>query len=216
MTVLATQTILHNAVPELLLAALVEQGVATTPYQLVPAPEGLLPLTIAAPEVGLVLSGHAPLLPQQLTAWRTAGLRAPVLLLGATSEEWEVTETLSLPIRLGALLARMRYYLILVKDQPQTLVQWGKHEIDVVQKILRFGSMTQMMTDKETAIMVLLAESGQAWGRDDLLREIWGYESNIDTHTLETHIYRLRRKLADLGGHGDIMTTPMGYQLSCV
>ena len=208
-----TPTILFHAVPPPLIAALAEQGIAAPAYECLvyDAAAAALPSHLR-----LVLSFYDAQLPARLAAWRQAGLRAPVLLCAPraeSSEDWEITEHLPLPLRLGALIARLRYYLTL--DPPATLVRWGGHEIDPAQKILRWRAAEQIMTDKETAIMLLLAESGQPWGREDLLREIWGYDSTIDTHTLETHIYRLRRKLADLGGGGDIVTTPAGYQLSC-
>ncbi len=202
-------TMLFHAVPAPLRGALAEQGVAAPAYHLLAGDAAMLT------GVQLALVGPDPVLPDHLRRWRVAGLRAPVLLLGAGGEDWEVTETLPLPVRLGALLTRLRYYLSLAQGQGGSLIRWGAHEIDAAQKILRFGAREQIMTDKEAAIMLLLAESGQPWSRDDLLREIWGYDATIDTHTLETHIYRLRRKLSELGGGGDIVTTPAGYQLSC-
>lgn len=205
-------TMLFHAVPPPLRAALAEQGVTAPVYNLVGGDAE--PVTSELAPVQLALVGSDPELPAHLRRWRAGGLHAPVLLLGAGGEDWEVTETLSLPLRLGALLVRLRYYLTLAQGQTGSLIRWGAHEIDAAQKILRFGASEQIMTDKETAIMLLLAESGQPWSRDDLLREIWGYDATIDTHTLETHIYRLRRKLAELGGGGDIATTPSGYQLS--
>lgn len=200
--------LLFHAVPPPLVAALAEQGLTAPAYRIVTVPD-------ADAATSLVLSGHDPALPTLLTAWRAAGLHAPVLLLGAGADDWEVTETLALPVRLGALLARLRYYLNLQQGQAQHCVSWQGHMIDGAQKRIQFGAAEQVLTEKETAILLLLAESEQPWSREDLLREIWGYDASIDTHTLETHIYRLRRKLAALTGGGDIVTTPTGYQLSC-
>lgn len=200
--------LLFHAVPPPLTAALAEQGLGAPAYGIVTMPE-----TVAS--VGLVLSGHDPALPSLLAAWRSQGLHAPVLLLGAAADDWEVTETLTLPVRLGALLARLRYYLNLRQGMAQNCVTWQGHMIDGAQKLIQFGAAEQVLTEKETAILLLLAESELPWSREDLLREIWGYDASIDTHTLETHIYRLRRKLAALAGGGDILTTPTGYQLSC-
>lgn len=200
--------LLFHAVPPPLAAALAEQGLTSPAFRIVAKPDAAMP-------TGIVLSGHDPNLPALLAAWRAEGLHAPVLLLGAGAEDWEVTETLPLPVRLGALLARLRYYLNLRQGLAQNCVSWQGHMIDGAQKLIQFGAVEQVLTEKETAILLLLAESAQPWSRDDLLREIWGYDASIDTHTLETHIYRLRRKLAALAGGGDIVTTPNGYLLSC-
>jgi len=201
--------LLVYALPQPLLHALVEQGFHPPAYRL------LDDVGDQMSNVRLALAGDVPDVPEQLAVWRQQGLRAPVLLLGNGQDGWAVTEALALPVRLGALVARMRFYLNFALGHPASIVSWGDYEIDPTHKILRLGSSEQGMTDKEAAIMLLLAENGQAWGRDDLLRAVWGYDSHLETHTLETHIYRLRRKLAALGGTGDIMTTPAGYQLSC-
>ena len=51
------------------------------------------------------------------------------------------------------------------------------------------------LTEKETALLVFLGHSHEPVTRRDILAAVWGYDENIDTHTLETHIYQLRRKL---------------------
>jgi hypothetical protein len=75
--------LLFHAVPPPLTAALAEQGLGAPTYGIVTMPE-----TVAS--VGLVLSGHDPALPSLLAAWRSQGLHAPVLLLGAAADDWEV------------------------------------------------------------------------------------------------------------------------------
>ena len=71
------------------------------------------------------------------------------------------------------------------------------------------------LTDKETAILKFLLRAGdQVIGRDILLEKVWGYNSNVTTHTLETHIYRLRQKIER--GHSNaqlLVTEPGGYRL---
>ena len=71
------------------------------------------------------------------------------------------------------------------------------------------------LTEKETAILRFLYRAGKhVVGRDVLLREVWGYNSNVTTHTLETHIYRLRQKIEDDPAHATILVTDaVGYRL---
>ena len=71
------------------------------------------------------------------------------------------------------------------------------------------------LTEKETAILRYLYRAGQkVVGRDTLLTEVWGYNSNVTTHTLETHIYRLRQKIeTDPSNASILVTEPGGYKL---
>ncbi len=73
------------------------------------------------------------------------------------------------------------------------------------------------LTDKEVDILVCLAQrEGTAMRRDDLLRYVWRYQPGIDTHTLETHVYRLRQKISALKGLENLLLTDDdgGYRLS--
>lgn len=205
--------ILFAAIPAAVQSALSEQGLGPPLYP--PLKPEMAGLNALLPECRLVLASAAAGLPDQLAVWRGAGLRAPVLLLGIAEDGWEVTETLPLPVRLGALISRMRFYASMAQELALDPIQWGGYIIDPVQKTLCHADANQVLTDKELAILLLLAQSDEALSREELLRVVWGYDADLETHTLETHIYRLRRKLAELGGDGDIITTPAGYQLTC-
>lgn len=68
------------------------------------------------------------------------------------------------------------------------------------------------LTDRETDMLLYLARRGdRAASREELLRDVWCYQDGVDTHTLETHIYRLRQKLG--GGAELLITTEEGYRL---
>ena len=71
------------------------------------------------------------------------------------------------------------------------------------------------LTEKETAILRRLSEAnGESVNRKTLLEEVWGYKAGIDSHTLETHIYRLRKKIEELGSNGSFLKTSReGYKL---
>jgi DNA-binding response OmpR family regulator len=72
------------------------------------------------------------------------------------------------------------------------------------------------LTEKETAILRYLYRAGRKpVPREVLLQEVWGYNSQVTTHTLETHIYRLRQKIeADPANARILMTEPGGYRLN--
>jgi DNA-binding response OmpR family regulator len=71
------------------------------------------------------------------------------------------------------------------------------------------------LTEKETAILRYLYRAGRkAVPREVLLQEVWGYNSAVTTHTLETHVYRLRQKIEpDPANSRLLMTDPGGYRL---
>ncbi len=71
------------------------------------------------------------------------------------------------------------------------------------------------LTEKETAILKYLYRSGNmVVGRDTLLDEVWGYNAGVTTHTLETHVYRLRQKIESDPSNAEILVTePGGYRL---
>jgi len=71
------------------------------------------------------------------------------------------------------------------------------------------------LTEKEAAIIKYLYRAGQrVITRDVLLEEVWGYNSGVTTHTLETHVYRLRQKIERDPSHSEILVTESGgYKL---
>jgi DNA-binding response OmpR family regulator len=71
------------------------------------------------------------------------------------------------------------------------------------------------LTEKETAILKYLYRAGQkVVNRDTLLHEVWGYNSGVTTHTLETHIYRLRQKIEKEPARAELLITEGGgYKL---
>jgi DNA-binding response OmpR family regulator len=77
------------------------------------------------------------------------------------------------------------------------------------------GRKKVRLTEKETAILKYLYRAGdQAIGRDTLLGEVWGYNAGVTTHTLETHVYRLRQKIERDPARAEILVTePGGYRL---
>ncbi len=115
------------------------------------------------------------------------------------------------PVRLRDLLAQMQAML----HKPSETLDLGRgFGLQPRQKRLTNGGATVGLTDKEAQLLAALAEAGGAGaGRERLLKEVWGIEAALDTHTLETHIYRLRGKFKELSDEDGIVATEGGYGL---
>lgn len=119
--------------------------------------------------------------------------------------------------RLGSLLRRARQMI----DTPAFYLEditLGPAVFQPQEKNIRLpGHAPTALTDKEVDILLCLARlHGNALKREDLLRHVWRYQPGVDTHTLETHVYRLRQKLAAMGGLENLLITDEdgGYRLS--
>jgi DNA-binding response OmpR family regulator len=120
---------------------------------------------------------------------------------------------LTKPVRPGALLARVEEAL---RAAPAAAMPLGKWRFDPVARLLedRDGNRVRL-TDKEAAILEHLRQAEGVVGRETLLAEVWGYSAAVTTHTLETHIYRLRRKIeADPANATLLVTEAGGYRLA--
>jgi len=125
-----------------------------------------------------------------------------------------VNAVIARPFRLSDLKLAIETLL-----QPGTLAEdlpIGRYRFRRVQKLLRDsdGGLIRL-TEKETAILEYLIEAGdQPIPRELLLTQVWGYNPDVTTHTLETHIYRLRQKIEDDPSQASILVTvPGGYRL---
>lgn len=136
---------------------------------------------------------------------RQGGFRSPVIMLTAQDSEADHVEGLEAgandyvtkPFKFGILLARIRAHLRSHEASEDAVFQIGPYTFRPSAKLLvgERGSKLKL-TEKETAILRFLYRAGRAVvNRDTLLAEVWGYNAHVTTHTLETHIYRLRQKI---------------------
>ena len=91
----------------------------------------------------------------------------------------------------------------------------GKYMIDLNSRELKLKDTFLKLTEKEINTIVYLHKSSSAVGVHKLQSKVWGYESNLETHTVETHIYRLRKKiLQTFNDNNFIISQKNGYQIS--
>ena len=116
------------------------------------------------------------------------------------------------PIALAILLSRIQ---VLLSPIPPMVALSGQVRIDLRKRVLQTGDAMVALTDKEIAILQeLIRANGAMITQEVLLKAVWNYDSLLDTHTLQTHIYRLRNKLREAGLADDmIIAVDGGYQL---
>ncbi len=131
---------------------------------------------------------------------RDAGRRLPILMLtgGGATQGVDGVDTIAKPFRLADLLGRLRERLRGFDGSAEAIFRIGPYECHPGAKCLIDPARDRRvrLTEKEVAILVHLRNAGtEAVTRQVLLNEVWGYNAGVTTHTLETHIYRLRRKI---------------------
>ena len=155
---------------------------------------------------------------------RKNGFKNPVIMLtGHIADadailglESGANDYVTKPFRFAVLLARIRAQLRQHEASDDALFQIGPYTFKPSSKHLVAEKGTKLrLTEKETAILRFLYRAGGvAVMRDVLLREVWGYNANVTTHTLETHIYRLRQKIERDPANAKLLVTEAGgYKL---
>ncbi|MEO3427869.1 response regulator transcription factor [Pelagibius sp. CAU 1746] len=156
---------------------------------------------------------------------RRGGVKSPIIMLTAAESDADTilaldagaNDYVTKPFRLGVLLARMRAQLRQHEQSEDAVFTIGPYTFRPSAKLLTHGESKKKvrLTEKETSILKYLYRSGDAVvGRDKLLGEVWGYNAGVTTHTLETHVYRLRQKIEEDPSSAEILVTePGGYRL---
>lgn len=155
---------------------------------------------------------------------RKSGFRAPIIMLTGHDTDSDTilgleagaNDYVTKPFRFAVLLARIRAQLRTHEQSEDAVFAIGQYTFKPAQKILVEDSGNKVrLTEKETAIMKYLYRAEQKIiGRDELLEQVWGYNSGVTTHTLETHIYRLRQKVErDPSNARLLVTEGGGYKL---
>ena len=156
---------------------------------------------------------------------RDRGLKLPIIMLTGVGEENDVVRGLdsgandyiSKPFRLGELLARLRAQLRIFENSEDAVFIIGPYVFRPSAKLLQDPARNKRirLTEKEAAILKFLYRNGTTpVPRQVLLNEVWGYNAAVTTHTLETHIYRLRQKIEpDPNNLKLLLTEQGGYRL---
>jgi DNA-binding response OmpR family regulator len=157
---------------------------------------------------------------------RKANVRCPVIMLTAAASDADAilgldsgaNDYVVKPFKLLVLLARIRAQLRQHEQSEDAVFAIGPYTFKPSAKLLLDNEKNKKvrLTEKETSILKYLFRAGdRPVSRDVLLNEVWGYNAGVTTHTLETHIYRLRQKIERDPAKAQILVTdPGGYRLA--
>jgi DNA-binding response OmpR family regulator len=155
---------------------------------------------------------------------RKGGYKAPIIMLTAQDTDSDTilgleagaNDYVTKPFRFAVLLARIRAQLRQHEQSEDATFVVGPYTFKPSQKLLTDEKGAKVrLTEKESAIIKYLYRADQkVVTRDILLEEVWGYNSGVTTHTLETHVYRLRQKIERDPSNAEILVTESGgYKL---
>jgi DNA-binding response OmpR family regulator len=155
---------------------------------------------------------------------RRSGFKGPVVMLTGQATDSDTilglesgaNDYVTKPFRFAVLLARIRAQLRQHEASEDAVFTIGPYSFRPSSKLLTGEKGNKVrLTEKETAILRYLYRAGQkSVSRETLLQEVWGYNSGVTTHTLETHVYRLRQKVEkDAANPAILVTDAGGYKL---
>ena len=155
---------------------------------------------------------------------RKQGVKSPILMLTGHDTDADTilgldagaNDYVSKPFKFPVLLARIRAQLRQHEQSEDAVFQLGPYTFKPAMKMLITEDDRKIrLTEKETNILKFLYRSSEGVvPRDILLHEVWGYNAGVTTHTLETHIYRLRQKIEPDPSNARLLVTEAGgYRL---
>lgn len=155
---------------------------------------------------------------------RKGGASSPIIMLTAAASDSDAilgldagaNDYVTKPFRFGVLLARIRAQLRSHEASEDAVFRIGPYTFrPSAKQLLDEKGAKIRLTEKETSILKYLYRAGEKpVTREELLAEVWGYNAGVTTHTLETHVYRLRQKIEPDPAHAKLLITePGGYRL---
>jgi DNA-binding response OmpR family regulator len=155
---------------------------------------------------------------------RKQGVKCPIVMLTGHDTDADTilgldagaNDYVSKPFKFPVLLARIRAQLRQHEQSEDAVFQLGPYTFKPANKMLITGDEKKIrLTEKETNILkYLYRATDDVVARDVLLHEVWGYNAGVTTHTLETHIYRLRQKIEPDPSNARLLVTESGgYRL---
>ncbi len=119
----------------------------------------------------------------------------------------------NLPIKLEKLIEIINIKFLKNKFLDQSHIKIGEYNLDLNSRKISFGNKSLNLTERETNLIIFIKEKKNVTVKE-LQKKVWDYSSDLDTHTVETHIYRLRKKMKEtFGNESFILNTNNGYSI---
>ena len=120
----------------------------------------------------------------------------------------------NLPLNIFKLVERINIEFLKIQFNSQSQVKISNYVIDLNSREMLFNNLKLKLTEKEINTITYLSKQNKPVSIDELQEKVWSYQSDIETHTVETHIYRLRKKISSLfNDHEFIVSKKNGYQI---
>jgi hypothetical protein len=120
----------------------------------------------------------------------------------------------SLPINIFKLIEKINIEFLKQQFNNQSEFQINKYTIDLNSRELLLNSSKLKLTEKEINTIIYISKSNKPVSIDELQKKVWSYQTDIETHTVETHIYRLRKKILNTFNDNEfIISKKDGYHI---
>ncbi len=118
------------------------------------------------------------------------------------------------PINISKLVEKINIEFLKIQFNSQSKVKVNKYTIDLNSREILANDIKLKLTEKEINTIIYLSKSNKPVSIDELQKKVWSYQYDIETHTVETHIYRLRKKILNIFNDRDfILSEKNGYQI---
>lgn len=119
------------------------------------------------------------------------------------------------PIKITKLIEKINIHFLKLKTKEKSKILLGDYEIDLNSRVLKIDFKAVDLTEKEINLIMFLNNSSKSVKVQKLQTEVWSYKSDLESHTVETHIHRLRKKiLKHLNKDNFILSDKGGYYLN--
>ena len=118
------------------------------------------------------------------------------------------------PLKITKILEIININFLKIKFIQQSDIDLGFYKLNLNSRKIFNDKNELSLTEKEANIIIFLKKSEKPVSIDELQRQVWGHNSKLETHTVETHIYRLRKKISNkFNNHDFIKSTKLGYNI---
>ena len=118
------------------------------------------------------------------------------------------------PTKLSNLLQKISLAFLKKKYSATSNISIGKYKINLNSRQISLGNSNLKLTEKELELIMYLYDSKNEKKSSHIRKDVWGHSENVETHTVETHIYRLRKKILDKFNDNDfLLYNKLGYRI---